>query len=472
MKNLSQPLKNSLFPALFGLSLLSMPMLAHGADLSAESRTDLKLTIFEQNLALVDDSRKADLEKGGNSLSVLDVSRNMMPETALLNGDGLVVTSQVFDANTITLNRLVQMHLGQKVKLRRVNQKTGDESIVAAEIISVDGGLLVKTDRGIESVDASALVFETLPDGLRAKPSLIAEVESAKAVKGLPVTLRYMTGGLSWSTDYVADLSDGGDLMGLTGWATIRNQGETAFPMAKIGLLSGDINRRSTAPQAKTMMRAEMTMMADAAPADGVSENAINGYHLYTLEQAVDIGANMTRQVALVTAPKVLITTDHVIAGQIYYLHGRQSAPTMGKATRQVRFINDSASGLGLPLPAGLVRFYKGGSFVGEDRLERTGKGEEKTLTLGRDFDISFKRTQTDYKRLTNNVIETSHEITVTNGSDKAVAVRIEDPMANDWEILSQSHKHTKANAHRADWVLDIASGKSETLTYRVRTRF
>ena len=66
-------------------------------------------------------------------------------------------------------------------------------------------------------------------------------------------------------------------------------------------------------------------------------------------------------------------------------------------------FSNDDASGLGMPMPAGVVRVYqadtKGGlQFAGEDRIDHTPKDEDITIKIGTAFDVVCERKQTDFE--------------------------------------------------------------------------
>jgi hypothetical protein len=110
---------------------------------------------------------------------------------------------------------------------------------------------------------------------------------------------------------------------------------------------------------------------------------------------------------------------------------------------------------LGKPLPAGIVRVYakdsKGAAqFVGEDRIEHTAKNEKLKLRLGEAFDITAERKQMNYKRIADNLSESSWRIELRNAKDEAVTVRVQEPMPGDWEMVQESRKHMqRLGAHR-----------------------
>src|SRR3546814_4057076 len=81
------------------LAVLSaaLPLHAAGAQdlpLSAESRRSLVLTVYNQNLGLVSETRRVDLPAGETLLAIEDVSGLLQPETVLLAAPGLRILEQ------------------------------------------------------------------------------------------------------------------------------------------------------------------------------------------------------------------------------------------------------------------------------------------------------------------------------------------------------------------------------------------
>ena len=81
---------------------------------------------------------------------------------------------------------------------------------------------------------------------------------------------------------------------------------------------------------------------------------------------------------------------------------------------------NEEKGGLGMPMPAGVVRVYQADShggvqFVGEDRIEHTPKDETLNLKIGNAFDVVCERTQSDFQKIATSVYEMAYEITLRN---------------------------------------------------------
>ena len=123
------------------------------------------------------------------------------------------------------------------------------------------------------------------------------------------------------------------------------------------------------------------------------------------------------------------IGTSVSIARQV--AEGLAEAHKLGIVHRDVSFKNVKENGLGLPLPAGVVRVYKADAtgaqqFVGEDRIDHTPKDETVKLKIGNAFDVVCERKQTDFERyqLAANTFEMEYEITLRNQYSSRIDAR------------------------------------------------
>ena len=99
----------------FGL-LLPAQALAD-AEVSLADQTDLGITIYNENLALVRDSRTVPVSAGRSTLSFIDVSAQIRAETALIEGNRFDVLEQNFDFDLLTPQKLLEKAVGQTVRL-------------------------------------------------------------------------------------------------------------------------------------------------------------------------------------------------------------------------------------------------------------------------------------------------------------------------------------------------------------------
>ena len=105
-----------------------------------------------------------------------------------------------------------------------------------------NGGTILKFGDRIETGDPGRLVFPGVPEGLRDKPTLV--ISLINPVQGEQnLELSYLTAGLSWHADYVAELNEREDHLDFNGWVTLINQSGMTYPNARLQLVAGDLNR-------------------------------------------------------------------------------------------------------------------------------------------------------------------------------------------------------------------------------------
>jgi hypothetical protein len=455
-----------------------------------ESRSTLNdqqsvaVTIYNQDLALVKDTRKVNLKTGLNALAMRDVSAQIRPETALLrsiNAPGsLMLLEQNFDFDLLTPHKILEKYVGKTVSIIKTNPATGAETTEQATVLSANDGVVLKIGNRIETGLPGRIVYDDVPANLRDRPTLVTQINN-KGATDQTVELSYLTGGLGWKADYVAELNDKENMLDLSGWVTLTNTSGTSYKNAKLQLVAGDVNRVQPQMQA-TMMRKNMDMMA-AETAAPMAEEGLLEYHLYTLDRPTNIMEAQTKQVALLSATGIPARKELVLRGAEHYYQGQYGEiGTKMKVGVFVEFENKEASKLGMPLPKGILRVYKKDSkgnaqFVGEDNIDHTPKNETVRLKLGDAFDVTADKKQTDFKVLPNpqkgrSAFESAYELVLKNAKKEKVTVMVQEPIGGDWKIVSESHPHSKANSHLALWKIDIPAEGSTTLTYRAQVKY
>lgn len=475
-------LSSLLFFSLGSVSLYSSLAQAESATISPQSdQTSVAVTIYNEDLALVKDSRKLTLGNGLSILSFRDVSAQIKPETALLRSllptTSLQVLEQNFDFDLLTPQKLLEKNVGQQVTVIRTNPSTGAETQETATVLSAQDGVVLKIGNRIETGIPGRLVYPNVPGQLKDRPTLTTQVQY-KGAEQSSVELSYLTGGLQWKTDYVAELGSKEDAIDLSGWVTLTNTSGTAYPNAKVQLVAGDVNRVREAIHPKTMMM--RTDVMEAAPMP--TEQGLLEYHLYTLPRATTIAENQTKQVALLSAQHIPARKELVLSGADYYYQGQyRDIEKKQKVQVYVEFENKESSKLGLPLPKGTMRVYKkdndgSAQFVGEDQIDHTPKNDTVRLKLGNAFDVTAERVQTDFKNLSKpnqaQVYESAYNITLHNAKKEAVTVTVQEPINGDWKILNESQPHKKASAHQATWKVTVPAEGDATLKYRVQVKY
>jgi len=441
----------------------------------ATDREAVAVTVYNDDLALVKERRRVDLAPGANRLALREVAAQMRPETALLraaSGPALGLIEQNFDFDLLTPQKLLDKYVGREVTVIRSHPTTGEEKREKATVLAAGQGTVLRFADRIETGVPGRLTFDSVPDNLRDRPTLSVLLEAQGGKQA--VELSYLTGGFSWKADYVANLGVEAKTLDLSGWVTLTNKSGAAFDNAMLQLVAGTLNRvrPDVAPRALAMAAAPMRAKAMEA-----TQEALMDFHLYSFDRPTRIADNQTKQLALLSAAGVPVRREYLLAGSDWYYRDRYGQ--IGQKLKPAVFVEfDNKGGqLGKPLPAGVVRVYakdsKGAAqFVGEDRIEHTAKNEKLRLKLGEAFDITADRKQTNYRKIAENVVETSWRIELRNAKDEAVTVRVQEPLVGDWEMLNETHKHSKESARVAVWDVPVPADGKTTLDYTVRVKW
>lgn len=481
----SDPLRDKAPAALaliVALALAAPPLItpasAEERTLTLKDQTGVDVAIYNGNFALVKDRRTVKLTKGTNVLAFIDVSARIRPETALLRGlKGMTLTliEQNFDFDLLTPKKLLEKSVGQTVAIIKTHPTTGVETFIKAKVLSAANGVVLQIGERIETGIPGRLVFDKVPPNLRPRPTLVVTLDSPRAVTG-QVELSYLTRSLGWRADYVAEINAKEDRLDLNGWVTLTNRSGTTYRNARLQLVAGDVHR---ARRRGRFAGAEAAAMRKTRPPPRMRQEGLFDYHLYTLGRPTTIADNQTKQVALMNAAGVAVAKSYRLDGSTYFYRSRYTGPRKRKIGVWLEFKNSEKSGLGLPLPKGVVRVYKRDSagraiFIGEDRIDHTPRDETIRLKMGHAFDVTAERVQTAFTRhgLAKNTYESAYKITLKNARKGAVTVVVAEPIPGDWTLLGENAKHKKISANRVEWRIKVpARGKAE-LTYRVRVRY
>ncbi|WP_404809796.1 DUF4139 domain-containing protein [Methylobacillus caricis] len=465
--------------------MFNQPLHASEADeirSTLQDQQSVAVTIYNGDLALVKDQRKVQLKTGFNSLALRDVSAQILAETALLrslNGN-LRILEQNFDYDLLSPEKLLEKYVGKTVEVIKTSPATGAESSEQAQVLATNNGTVLKIGNRIETGIPGRIAYPDVPSNLRDRPTLVVQLQN-QGTGTQDIELSYLTGGLGWKADYVAQLNPAEDKLDLSGWVTLSNTSGTAYHNARLQLVAGDVNRiQPPRPMPMAVMRKNEMMMADAA---SMAEESLLEYHLYSLDRSTTIAENQTKQVALLSATAVPVRKELVLRGANYYYQSSQG--NLGQKLKvgvYIEFDNKESARLGMPLPKGIMRVYKQDSqgnaqFIGEDNIDHTAKNETVRLKLGESFDVTADKKQTDFKKLPNpakdnSQFESAYEIVLKNAKKEAITVNVVEPIPGDWKILQQSHPSNKSSSSTASWNISIPAESSTTLTYRTQVKY
>jgi hypothetical protein len=448
-----------------------------------DDQVDLGVTVYNSDIALVRDVRDIQLPQGNSDLRFVDIAATVNPATvhfrSLTDPSKVRVLEQNYEYDLLDPDKLLHKYVGRDVTVVRARQDQGTTSdeTVRARLLSYNGAPVWQIGNEIVTgMPAYQFRFPELPQSLYTRPTLIWTLDNTGAARHR-VETSYLAGKLSWNADYVLTVARDDKAADLDGWVTLTNGSGTSFRNAKLQLVAGDLNRVRNVLERK-MADAMRSEIAPAA-APRMTEESFSDYHLYALGRKTTINNSETKQVSLLGGTAVPILKRYVVDGQSFYYRSAQhpGAPIKDVVQVYYQFKNDERSGLGLPMPAGVLRVFqadsKGGvQFVGEDRIMHTPKDETLDVKIGNAFDVVCERKQIDFEKIAANTYEFEYEITLRNHKASAVSVEVNEPVGGTWRMLSASHTWTKSDAWAARFTVPVAADGTAILKYRVRATF
>ncbi len=447
-----------------------------------DDQNELAITVYNSDLALVRDVRTLQLTRGVGNLRFMDIAATVNPATvhfrSLTEPRAVNVLEQNYEYDLLDPDKLLRKYVGREVTLARtrVDAGTSRQEEVKALLLSYNTGPVWKIGNEIVTgLGSDSIRFPELPDTLYTRPTLIWTVQNDGAPQHR-VEASYLASRLAWNADYVLTVSRDDKTADLNGWVTLTNNSGTGFRNARLQLVAGDLNR---VRQQFNKMADVAAPMAVRAASEQMAQESFSDYHLYTLGRKTTINNAQTKQVSMLEGTNVPVFKKYVVEGQRYYYTNPVHPGSPLKDNVQVfyQFTNDEKSGLGLPMPAGVLRVYqqdaKGGvQFVGEDRLDHTPKDEALSVKIGNAFDVVCDRKQTDFEKIAANVYEFQYEITLRNHKATAITVDVNEPVGGTWRMISSSHQWTKGAAWAANFVVPVAADGTAVLRYRVRATY
>jgi len=191
--------------------LIAAPAAAQDAStppaIAPSAQGDVSVTIYNNDVALIQDVRALDLGSGRVRQEFPDVSAAIRPETVVLSVADAAIVEQNFDYDLLSPSSLMEKAVGETITIVRTNPGTGAETRERARVLAVNGGVVLQIGDRIEVLRDDGLparaIFDRVPASLRARPTLSVTLASTRAGRR-PATLSYLSGKLDWSADYVA----------------------------------------------------------------------------------------------------------------------------------------------------------------------------------------------------------------------------------------------------------------------------
>ena len=254
---------------------------------------------------------------------------------------------------------LLEKYLGSEVNITDRNGETYTGTLLS----HADNSIVLKTEAGkVVVLEAFSKIELADSSGLSIKPALIWQIYSP--VSGTrELLISYLTSDMSWEANYVLMTNPDNTEADIRGWVNIDNRAGITYENAVLKLVSGQINRVS---QPVTPRTEEKAVAGEAVSQTPFVEESLFEYHLYTLKNPATLENNQAKQISLLSADSVPIEKKLIYDSSV-----------SEKVLAYLTLRNLNESGLGMPLPKGVMRIYSTDSsgelqFLGEDRIKHT----------------------------------------------------------------------------------------------------
>ncbi|MGH9406678.1 MAG: DUF4139 domain-containing protein [Terriglobia bacterium] len=475
------------------------------------------LTIYNQNFAVVRVEVPLDLKAGINHVELTGITDYLEPDSVILRdptgNNPFRIVEQNYRGDPVSQDLMLQLYEGKEIDF--LVTTNGHTEVVHGKIVRAGyvpppqryyypqpygapqpfspqpRQPIIEVNGELRFSLPGEPLFPALTQGSILKPVLSWSIASAGAAH-VDAELSYITEGLDWDATYNVIEPLNSQALNLLGWVTIHNVSGKAFTDAQVKLVAGTVNKlqAQAGPSFRTGYAAGVGGVVGGVPAAPlVTQQPFDEYHLYELHRPVTLRDRETKQVEFIRASGV--------QSDVYYVYDglrippnryngwntdmiRQNREFGTEFTRDVRvmreFVNASTNHLGIPLPAGRMRFYREDQdgnleFLGENDISHTSSNDTVSVYTGSAFDLRGERTRTNYSIDTfRRTLDESFEIHLHNHKEQPVEIRVREHLyrGDTWEVTDHSNAFVKTDSHTIEFRVEVPPGGEKVVTYTV----
>ena len=456
---------------------LALSLIAPAARSADPPGRALAVTIYADDLALIQDRRDIDVKGGRQRIEFQDVSAQIRPETVSLKAADIAIVEQNFDFDLLTPAKLMEKAVGHEVTIVRVNPGTGAETREQAEVLATNGGVVLKIGERIEVLRDDGLpvrvIFDKVPDNLRARPTLSVTITGGHPGTR-PAALSYLTPGLGWRADYVALYDENDSKIDVQGWVTLTNSSGTTYENAQTLLVAGYATARGDAARGRTGSVAHAASRHDPAGRNGERQPRaarrllpVSARRAHHHRQSADQAGELPRRAW--RARRARLRVSERLAGDVQHARQRQERlPLLDQCARRAR---RSAAGR-------VLRFYmrdKRGDpqFIGESAIEHTPMGSTLSLATGDAFDVKVHTIVVKRTKNSDRDWQTDMSYELSNAMTHPVTVDLlQAGLWGESRIIAESQKSTRRSADTAEWQVTVPASGKTVVTASFDTKF
>lgn len=222
-----------------------------------------------------------------------------------------------------------------------------------------------------------------------------------------------------------------------------------------------------------SMEETDEIIVTGVRASDMAKRESLADYQLYRLPWPTDLGARQTKQVVFLDKRRVKVDRFYSLRFDAFEF----SEGVEYGASLLLGFENRKSSGLGEPLPEGVLRLFAPGTqgdlFAGESTIHDTAVSEPVELTLAQAIDLDLEiSVETDSNRMRHSDTEIARaQVRIANAKGLPVSVEIRQQVRGynaNARVESASHTTRRKFGDYA-WRVRVPANATELLEYKIR---
>jgi hypothetical protein len=469
---------------------------------------ETSLTIYNNDFAIIRDTLKLDLKAGVNDVRYSDVALFAEPSSVILRDPTgkteFQIQEQAFRGSAVTQETMLAWFEGQTIDFLRYDE--GKSHIIPGKIIRSGRTKASRESYSSEpkepqlqpiiEVDGKTQFelpgtprFPPLSSDKTIKPEFVWKIAAAKPVQ-FDAEIAYTAFAIHWFPDYNIITAEDSDLVQMLGWMSIDNETGKSFENTRVKFVAGmmskmDPRAKPQAPAPSDATTERVIVTGSYIPTGGPEAKELDEYYVYVHPARISLKDREQKQVQFLRAEGVQSKKIFVYSGAATDIrtsgNGANLNPDDGtESSTQVsvarEFRNSAANHLGVPLPAGRMRFFRRAAdkeleFIGEYDAPATAANEMVQASTGFAFDLVAERKRTDFiVDSEKHTAAESFEIKLRNHKKEPVEIRVLERVGrwHTWEITAKSDPFTRKDAHTIEFNVPVKPGEEHKLSFTV----
>lgn len=423
----------------------------------------INITFYNQGFALVNEKKNVIYKKD----TTLTFIGDFPPSVNFDSFEWGDTPFQVLEQKIIrhSAEDILHQLLGQQLTFHR-----GTETFYGIlQSIDQDNMLNIKTSAGkFFLLKTGAENYIEIDKSLKAKPERISYFwKTVSSVDGQrELSLSYLVEGLIWRPVYSGILGEDGKNLTLTCWINLQNNTDFDFPNTHVAYLAGDIHHlhsRNNLPAQE-----DLFLSSTKSRELNYQSTSFMDYRLYRLPQVVNLEKRSI-------VKEFFLETNNINIDRKYYVKFHRSSQK-DNASIRLSFLNSGSNGLGIILPGGSIKVYKGSAteklLIGEDRFNPSHIDERANVEIGKAFDIKCEIENTKTNKIDRRTKEQSFKVILRNLKKEDVDINVYQSLQGDWEFVEGDEKYSRSKKGELVFCVPVEKNNVYEFTYTIKFKY